>query len=273
MKYAVCILAHKDPVLLARIVKKLTADNVKIYIHLDKKSDINAFTKCVNARFIKERENVYWGGRSIVKAMYNLIYNVVLDNECDYILFISGQDYPLVLTEKYDSVIDKNKNYIEYYNFPRADWYNGGLDRIRYYYLLENNRNFIYKASIKIQKLLKVNRKLRNDFKIYCGSQWINININTAKEIINSFEYYYKYFKLTHIPDEMMFQTIIMNSSQKEFVVNDNLRYIRFINKLPNPIILNETHFSDIISSNALFFRKVENNSLLDRIDQHRNNI
>jgi len=272
MKYAICILAHKDPVLLARIVNKLTADNVKIYIHLDKKSDINAFTKCVNAKFIKERENVYWGGRSIVKAMYNLLYNVIMDNECDYILFISGQDYPLVLPEKYDCVIDKNNNYIEYYDFPRADWYNGGLDRIRYYYLVENNKSFIYKASVKIQKLLKVNRKVKHDFTLYCGSQWINININTAKEILNSFKYYYKYFKLTHIPDEMIYQTIIMNSKHKEYVVNDNLRYIRFINNLPNPKVLDDTDFNDIITSKALFIRKVESNSLLDKVDQHQRN-
>lgn len=270
MKYAVCILAHKEPELLSRLVKKTVSDNTKIYIHLDKKSDINDFLHIKDAKFIDSRVKVYWGGRSVVRAMYNLICEVVKDNECDYLLFISGQDYPLVLPSEYDNIIDKSKNYIEYSALPRNDWFRGGLERIHYYYFFENKKKPIAKILVKIQRKIGIRRK--PGMKVYAGSQWININIETAKTIVSNWEKYYRYFKYTGIPDEIFFQTLVMNSEHAENVVNNNLRYIIFKDNNPNPIILNDEHYNSIINSNALFFRKTAENALLDKIDSYHEN-
>lgn len=267
MKYAICILAHKDPVLLERIVNKVSCPNTKIYIHLDKKCNINEFSNISSAVFIKKRVKVSWGGRSIIIAMKNLMKYVIQDNECDYLLFISGQDYPIVMPYQYDEMININYNYFEYEPLPRAKWYKGGLERINFYYFFEKYNHCIGNLLIKIQRRFRFTRNMLNKIRVYGGSQWLNINISTAKYIIESWRYYYKFFKFSLIPDEMIFQTIVMNSIYSVNVINNNLRYIVFNGDEPSPRMLDVTDYEEIKKESKLFCRKVISDDLLDIID------
>lgn len=77
MKLAYLIVAHKNPVQLARLVKSLDSQNVEFYIHLDKKVNarpfINELEKLTigNIYFIKKRVNVIWAGYSQIEAILN----------------------------------------------------------------------------------------------------------------------------------------------------------------------------------------------------------
>jgi hypothetical protein len=74
------------------------------------------------------------------------------------------------------------------------------------------------------------------------------------------------------VPDEIFFQTIILNSSFARRAVNDNLRYIEW--KDPDagsPAILRKSDFQKLASSSKLFARKFDmtvDTEVLDFIDR-----
>lgn len=258
MKYAICILAHKEPLLLMKIVKRLQSDNVEIFIHLDKKCNISDYKNVPGVTFINKREKVYWGGRSMVKAMYNLIEYVLLNSNCDYLLFISGEDYPIVLPKHYENYININYNYLEYEKLPRKSWYLDGLNRIKYYYLFRSPKSYLSKICIKIQEAFGIEKKISYlPYNIYGGSQWININRITAEYIIKNWRSYYNFFKFCLIPDEMIFQTIILNSILCETVINQNFRYLKYQKNGSNAAYITVDDVPEIIKRKPLFCRKV----------------
>ncbi len=268
MKYAICILAHSNPELLSRIVNKVRSDNTEIFIHLDKKCNINEFKKIKDVVFIDQRVSISWGGSSMVVAMHNLIKHVIQNTSCNYLIFISGQDYPIISPLLYDKFIDKEKNYVEYEQLPKKDWVEGGFDRIRYYYLFDDVEGIYSRALLKIQRILYIERKNFLNEKIYGGSQWININRSAAEYIVNNWKRYFKFFRYTRIPDESIFQTILLNSEFKSSIINHNLRYL-VLKNTHHPKYLDENNIESIKNENALFCRKIKDEFVFDRIDEH----
>ncbi|WP_281884333.1 beta-1,6-N-acetylglucosaminyltransferase [Paenibacillus sp. YYML68] len=267
MKYAVCMLAHTKPELVERIVNKIAQPNVEVFIHLDAKCRIDEYSHISNALFIPNRVKVYWGGRSMIVAMHRLMQYVVNSTTCNYLLFISGEDYPLVRPDHYDLYIDPSRNYVEYAMLPRMDWHMGGMKRLRYYYWLNSPSSFLSRASVKLQKMIGLSRNLHQSFAPYGGSQWMNMNREAAQYCLNNWDTYYRYFQYSSIPDELIFQTILMNSPLRESVSNHNLRYIYFENNNRNPSYLNESNYSAIAQSNALFCRKIKDVGTFERMD------
>jgi len=274
MKYAICILAHKDPKQLEKLVNKIRANNTRIFIHLDKKSNIHEYSHILDATFISKREKVYWGGRSMVKAMFNLIEYVVFNTDCEYIIFISGEDYPIILPKGYDKYINIEKNYLEYEKLPKDSWYLGGMSRIMYYYLPRCPNSLLNRVCVKLQKLTGIKRNIdKLSFDVYGGSQWININRVTAEYIIKNWKQYYSFFRFSMIPDEMIFQTIILNSKLKNSTQNTNYRYLRYDKeKSSNAAYINEHDIEHIIIHKPLFCRKVKDIDIINTLDIILNN-
>lgn len=269
MKYAICILAHKKPELLKKLVGSIRAGNTEILIHLDAKCDIRQYEPIDGATFITNRVKVYWGGRSMVIAMYNLIEHVIGKTGCEYLLFISGEDYPLAKPEDYDKFIDTGKNYIEYEAVPNKKWFSDGLARVLYYYPFRSSKTIGSRVAVKLQKVLKLKKNLQAlGFRIYRGSQWININRHTAEFILKNWSPYYRFFKFCHVPDEMLFQSLILNSDLKQTVCNSNLRYLRYDNDEPNAAYLNSNDLENIRSSGFLFCRKIMDVKTFDEFNR-----
>ncbi|RZK16461.1 MAG: core-2/I-branching enzyme, partial [Flavobacterium sp.] len=72
---------------------------------------------------------------------------------------------------------------------------------------------------------------------------------------------YIKFHKYSLLPDEMFFQTIIMNSQRQEShrVIKSNLTYTRWIEGEPSPVVFTSTDFNELMNqSDKLFARKFD---------------
>ncbi|MDR1680778.1 MAG: beta-1,6-N-acetylglucosaminyltransferase, partial [Prevotellaceae bacterium] len=69
---------------------------------------------------------------------------------------------------------------------------------------------------------------------------------------------YVKYFKYTHIPDEMFFHTIIAHSAFSDKVQNDNLRCVVFDGEKSNPKVWTMADKDTLLQSPAYFARKFD---------------
>jgi hypothetical protein len=82
---------------------------------------------------------------------------------------------------------------------------------------------------------------------------------------------YVRFFGHVLIPDELFFQTIIMNSELRGSIENDNLRFLDW-SRDPRPAVLVQKDLPALLSSHKLFARKFDeriDSSILDLLDAH----
>jgi hypothetical protein len=80
-----------------------------------------------------------------------------------------------------------------------------------------------------------------------------------------------KFFKHAGLPDEIFFQTILLNSHFKSQLVNDNLKYVDWSDLLAHPAILLTRDYEKLIDSTSLFARKFDETvdaNILEMIDR-----
>jgi hypothetical protein len=261
------ILAHQQPQSLLKLVKRLNADEVFFFIHIDKSKDIAPFERLLNrfpnVHFFNETERQYgsWGGFGIVKASINALRTIIdrFPNDLGRCILLSGQDYPLATNQKIKAFFESNKNteYITSYSMPFPGWKNGGMDRLLTYrfYFSKERGDFICLPSIwekslytkknikgiyrlakqnKIKNLCKLLKKRRfpNNLLPYGGSQWWNLTIATVKKILTFLENnpsYIKYHEDTLLGDEIFFQSILQYLQIKDASI-DLKRSLTYIN-------------------------------------------
>jgi hypothetical protein len=297
MRIVYIILAHKLPEQMVRLVRKLNTDGTSFLIHIDKKTDNETFNRMVAP--LSEYENIsflprhrrYYGDYNIVRATLEGIQNLlVLDKQFDYVMLLSGQDYPIKSNSQIDQVLKESdgQSYMEFFSLPSEKWEDedGGLNRIRYWHFrlfgrevafLRKGRYFkfipdsVWSALVKI---FPIQRSLPGDFKPYGGSAWWCLTrdcIDYVGEFVEKNPEFVKFFKHVKIPDEIFFQTILMNSPFKDQITYDNLRYITWPPGSRHPTTLDKRDFKNFMSSNKLFARKFDTTidaDVLDMIDR-----
>lgn len=97
---------------------------------------------------------------------------------------------------------------------------------------------------------------------LYGGSQWWSITREAVAYIFNYLEAnpsYITFYYNTFVPDESFFQTILLNSDFfRKKIINNNLRYIDWVNGPTYPRILAKEDLKKIIESDCIFARKIE---------------
>jgi len=295
MNIAYIILAHKNPSQIKRLIEKLTYSNDWFFVHIDAKKEMTSFENALssekNVTFIKERINGQWGAFGIVEATINALKAISKSSEnFERIVLLSGQDYPIKSTELIHSFFEgnKNKNFIEFDAFPVKKLTYGGLHRIHHYsYSLLNKRltylpkhctenlNFKGKfvnAILKKMHTFSKKRELPYFLKAYYGSQWWSMTEKTSLSVLsylNSHPKYVQYHKRSLSPDEMFFQTLLLNMNSSDVNENDNKRLILWEKGSSHPVNIDDRHFAILKESDCLFARKFEKDSnILDRIDK-----
>lgn len=278
MKIAFLILAHQDPKQFGRLIKALYGKETRFFVHVDKKVAIEPFYKqckhLENVHFINKRLKIYWGGYNMVKATLLLMREANDYSEnFKYFIMLSGVDYPIKSnTYIFDFLNNTDLEYVRYYKIPDYDELqhdNGGLDRIEKYFFQDffltntrgsksNSINFISRLLNFMLRNIPVKRKYPQGFITYGGWQHMILThacVTYILEFLQHHKKFLKFHKYTHVPDEIMLQTIIMNSPFREKVVNDNLKYIDYSLKAEN-YVLTQCHIDSIKRSHALFARK-----------------
>jgi len=241
-----------------------------------------------NVHFV-ERHNCYWGGFGHVEATLKGIRGLLeRGTPFDYAVLLTGQDYPLKTTHAIEQFLVRNegKSFIAYTALPDDEW--DIMDRIeRRYYRIGNTpiglplkvdgERFRRFAAIGrlLNLLLPAKRDFLPDMKPYAGSSYWNLSreaICYISDYVDHNPAFVTFFRNVFIPDELFFQTLLLNSPLKPGIVNDSLRHIDWSEKKNNPAILKEGDFKALCSSPKLFGRKFDpsvDRHILDMIDKH----
>jgi hypothetical protein len=292
MRIVYIILAHKLPEQLVRLVRKLNNDLTSFIIHVDKKTDQVTYRSMVdplctfkNVFFLHRYERNYRDFNHLKATLDGFQKVYELGIPYDYMILLTGQDYPIKSNEHIQMVLrDSGGNsFLEYFTLPSEHWKNenGGLDRINYwhfnwhgleYAIREKNRytpSFLTPLISGPAKFLPFQRKLPPDFKVFGGSAYWCLSrdcIEYVRTFVKQNNDFVKFFKHVLIPEEIFFQTVLLNSPLKSKIINDNLRYIVWPSS-HHPPILRKENLNEFINSNKLFARKFDETVDLDVLD------
>ncbi|GAB5472921.1 MAG: beta-1,6-N-acetylglucosaminyltransferase [Maribacter sp.] len=276
MNLVVLVQAHKYPEQIDRMLRPFYAfDTIDIYVNIDSKTNIEPFEKILgqHVTFIENRVPIYWSNISQVQGMLNS-FAEIKSKVYDYLIFMSGQDYVLSPVRQIISFLEKNsgKEFIEWEEISSK-----GLNwQVRYEkYHFTHLSPFRQKLGRLMRQLPLPKRRYPKFENLYGGGAWFMLTksaIDYVSEFCIENPDFVHFHKYVHCPDEQFFQTILMNSSFKERIVNNNFWYIDWFSQSNNPKIIESAHFDRLVYSNKFFARKFDykvDEKIMDLIDNH----
>ena len=276
MRTAHLVLVHKNPMQLERLLKAMHYPDFDIYIHLDRKVDISGFAHLAdlpNVFFIKNRVDVMWGGYSLMRATFNGIKEICEKGYAyNFINFMSGQDYPIKPLDTIYTFFQENigSEFFQYRDIIN-DWKEAQSRYKKYHFT-----DFRFRGATQIERVVNYfarERKFPYNLHPFGESVFCMLSPVVASFVVDTVlndKRLESFFKYVWGSDELLFQTIILNSHYRERVINNNFRYIDWSENKANPKVLTIDDFEKLQNSPMLFARKfdiLEDVEILNRID------
>lgn len=266
IQIAYFILVHRLPEQFKRLFKAIYHPDNHYLIHIDKKTDdpsrqtIEAFLTEYQNTHLLESSNVTWGGYSMIQAELDGMKHLLgLNQTWDFFINLSGQDYPLKSQDIIRNFLTKNRqsNYMKV--IDQAKERPETMNRIEHHFT-ETCTGFTE---------TKQKRKFLHNTIPYIGGQWMILTRSCCEFICNSgeSERFEEFYKNTLIADESFFQTLLMNTSFKEKIINNDKRAILWIpegNIKLRPKTFTQQDIEFLQTGNNLFARKFD-----DQVDPH----
>ena len=272
VRIAYVISAYKNPGHLGRLVRRLhTGADTTFTVHVDSKTDDGVYAAMrtevggLDVRFLP-RHACHWGGFGHVRASLKGLRAVLeLEPSPDYVVLLSGQDYPIKSNAYIRDFLEQGdgKSFFLHFPLPTANWTDGGLNRFRRWHLRYRN----------LHLSLPLRRRLPDDLAPWGGSAYWIVSSGAARtmvEFVDANPSYVRFFRRVDIPDELFFQTILMNGPEAERCVDFRLHYTEW-SRMPAPAILTQEDFPHLVGSSCLFARKFDpavDEEVLDLIDR-----
>ncbi len=257
---AYLILVHRYPGQFKRLFRAIYHPANYYLVHVDKRSGVGLQTEIqdflssfANASLLKSQSTL-WGGYSLVDAELRGIEELLkIGSEWEFFINLSGQDFPLKSQTHIQDFLSRNigNDFIKVANQSkiRPDT----LSRIQNYCIEFSNR--ILHTAIQRPYLRGVTP--------YIGNQWMILSRKFCEFVCYSpeVERFKKFYRHTFISDEGFFQTVIMNTSYKGIIVNDDKRTIVWvpigtIKLRPKDFTFKDAEF--LLASQGLFARKFD---------------
>lgn len=276
MMVAHFILVHANPDQLCRLVNRLSYQNTVFFIHVDLKSNIQDFELALasnqNVHFIQNRVDIQWATYSMVEATINGFKEIVSSGlNIDYVNLLSAQDYPIKSAKDFHAFLNENPGKAFMHCLDVETEWKEAISRVKEYHF----NHWHFPGKFKIQNLVNFilpNRKMPDGLIPVGRSQWFTITLKHIVFLIkrlDSSPKIVKFFRYTWAPDELIFQTLLYNSSFREDIIGNNLRYIDWSEGNKNPKILTKEDFDLFMHSGKFFARKfAANDDVLEMIDK-----
>ena len=275
MKFAYIIVAHKLPHQLVRLVRALDSPNAIFFIHIDRRSPadvVEPIKAAIEGRsniVFLERRKCPWGGFGLLAVTLSALHEVAhAPRPADFAILLTGQDYPIKPTDYIEAFVagHPRTSFVTHWALPTDLWRpNGGLNRIEHWHA----------RPWGLHVRIPLRRELPYGLGPFGGAAFWCLPFEVVKyidEFVRSRPALVNFFKHVDVPDELFYQTVILNSPFKHGVVNDNLRFIDWgLGDRTHPAILTREKFSDLAGSKHLFARKFDETqdaAVLDLIDE-----
>lgn len=265
MKEVFLIHAHKDLDQLNALVEQLRDDDFLIYVNLDRKCALDPAQVHPAARLVQDRIAVRWGGFSQVQATLNSLRQVLAEvPEFDKVVFLSAQDFPLLPNTRLKQELAQlaGRELLDAMPVRKGGW----PVAFRYQYFYREGGSLPERLACglanRVLRLLGRQRRLPHGLEPWGGSSWWALSRDCVAMLVERAgqdRRLLRFFHTVLCPDEMFFQTLVMNSPLRARVLGENFRHIQWPEQgARNPKILDEGDFERIAAARAHFCRKLD---------------
>ena len=266
MKQVILIHAHKELEQLNLLIEQLLDEDFIVYVNLDRKSAIDSARVHAAARLVGRRIDVHWGSFSQVQATLNSLREIMAAVPVfDKVVFLSAQDFPLLPNDRLKQELKRLADRELLDALPIGDGVGYRQAAYCYEYFYRRNGAKLERLACavanRLLRLFRVTRRLPAGLRPYGGSSWWALSRPCLLELLGRIERdpaIVRFFQTVLCPDEMFFQTLVMNSPFRERVLPKNFRYIEWPEPAHHPKVLDESDFERIRSSGAHFCRKID---------------
>lgn len=260
-----CLTVHTRPQQVRRLLDRIYTPDDHYYVDVFNKNESAEWKEALdfpasNFTTVHKYANG-WGSFKLVQATLDAMEHF-RETPYDYFINLSGQCYPLRPVEQIKQRLEAadGKAFMEYEPFPRPRWKDerGGFRRV----------DKIYFRPFKTANIWSVPRLRRIPLKMYPygGAQWFCLPKRHVEFVLSFLEEHPKvvsFYKRSLIPDEMFFQTILMNSELRDEIVNDSKRFTDWEKRCtPLPATLLSEDMPRLERCDSFFARKFD--TLLD---------
>ena len=284
MNIAILVQCHRYTDALYYTVKKLASHpQVKVYIHLDKKSSSDQILEMEgkNVSILKNRIDISWGNISQFKATTLLVKAALVDG-FDYASLISGDDVFVGKVTDFIRFLEQNNNKEFFGIDERGDNID---DRVKYSYpafFYVRDKSFLKRLSVFGCKVLFKLFFFKNPLfhvlpKLYKGSCWFTLSSSCLSAVISYLDenkLFFEAFSKSYCGDEIILQTILIDigTNSRRYIPkncpeDDNLASLRCVDWVSGPDypkILGKADFNKIIASGCFFARKISSDIGID---------
>jgi hypothetical protein len=231
MKLACLVLAYRGAAVLAATAPVYHAAGWDIYVHLDAKGDMARYRADLGqsaalCRFIEPRELVFWGGYSMIRAQLRLI-EATLAGDYDKFLLISDDTLPLFPPSHLNDILGAEGDFVS--AMPEGRGSRNQLIYRQFYYYdhqattmkgprTEQGTQIDETFEAAIADIAALRRRGKKDITLAYGSQFWALERESLQLILDtvaSDEHLVKSFQYARLPDELMFQSILLQAKYK----------------------------------------------------------
>jgi hypothetical protein len=268
MKQVFLIHAHKDLDQLNALVAQLADADFLIYVNLDRKAAIDPVRLHPAARLVHQRIDVRWGGFSQVEATLNSLRQILAEvPQFDKAVFLSAQDFPLLPNARLKDELAALAGHelLDAVPVREGGWAVGF--RYQYFHREGGGRAERLACALanRVLRGLGRRRAMPAGLEPWGGSSWWALSrgcVAMLLERVARDPSLRRFFSTVLCPDEMFFQTLVMNSPWRARVLGQNFRHIQWpAHGSRNPKILDESDFADIAAARAHFCRKLDSHA------------
>ena len=269
------IAAHRRLEQLERLIRRLDDAETTFVVHVDLRAGKEPYDELrrrtadlANAHYL-DRHLGHWGGFGVVRAALKSIRHLVDERvPFDYAALLSGQDYPLRPPDAIKrSLADAaGASFMAYHSLPFPGWgKRGGLDRVEDFHVI---------GRIVLHLRLPRKRHIPGGLQPFGGSRTWFLPREVVEHVdtyVRENPGYVRFFEHTLSPSELFFQTLILNSSFADSVVNDHRLYLEWRGG-SSPATFTMADLDTLVASDALFARKFDaavDPHVLDALDAH----
>lgn len=227
-KIAYFILVHRFPEQFKRLFKAIYHPENHYLIHIDQEVDIDiekdvkAFLENYSSAYPLKSENIEKGGYRMVQSQLNgMRYLLSRCLKWDFFINLSDQDFPL-----------KSQNFIlEFLRRVKGKNFMKMTNQIREKPdTLNQVENYFQEIDIGFSGV-PYTRFFMKNVTSYVGGQWMILTRTCCEFICYSPEVkkFEDFYRNTLNADKSFFQTVLMNTSFKEIIINDDKRTIIWI--------------------------------------------
>jgi hypothetical protein len=265
MRQVILIHAHKDLEQLNALVGQLVDDEFLIYVNVDAKSAIDVGALHPAACLVHPRIDIHWGQFSQVEATLHSLRQIVDQaGAFDKLVFISAQDFPLLPNRrlKQELAALAGRELLDCVPLGPQGW--PCAERYQYFHRADGGAlaRLGCRVANRLMRLGGLRRGMVHGWQPWGGSSWWSISRSCARMIIRRVgadPAIARFFRTVACPDELFFQTLVMNSPFRQRVLFDNFRHIEWSSRgARNPKVLDVGDFDSLRSSRAHFCRKLD---------------